>query len=237
MVVPVGMTVIARHHVRRRRPLVVDPEARRQDRRRSPGYTNKTWFKIRPKAGQLPSAASAPSSAAATTRTCTARVIGVPFAEYQAWYDRQAAQIKAARRRRRQAARGAAGAADAAQQPRRRRKDPRPHGHHHRTPPRHDRSRAARPQIIDRDARPEARGWTSWITTTDHKKIGIMYLYTALVFFLLGGVEALLMRIQLAVAGQHVPDAREVQPALHDARDDDDLPGRRAGRGRASRTT
>src|ERR1700682_3194706 len=43
----------------------------------------------------------------------------------------------------------------------------------------------------------EARGWTSWITTTDHKRIGIMYLVTTFVFFGLGGVEALLMRLQL----------------------------------------
>ena len=90
----------------------------------------------------------------------------------------------------------------------------------------------ARPQIIAHEIRPEPKGWTSWITTTDHKKIGIMYLYTTLVFFCLGGVEALLLRIQLGVAGEHVPLAREVQPALHDARDDDDLPGRRAGLGR-----
>jgi cytochrome c oxidase subunit I len=54
-----------------------------------------------------------------------------------------------------------------------------------------------RPQILTHSVRPESRGWTSWITTTDHKKIGIMYLYTVLVFFLLGGVEALLLRIQL----------------------------------------
>ena len=51
----------------------------------------------------------------------------------------------------------------------------------------------ARPQIIvHARASPRPRGWTSWITTTDHKKIGIMYLVTVLVFFLLGGVEALL---------------------------------------------
>jgi cytochrome c oxidase subunit I len=54
-----------------------------------------------------------------------------------------------------------------------------------------------RPQILTRAVRPESGGWTSWITTTDHKKIGILYLYTTLVFFLLGGVEALLLRIQL----------------------------------------
>ena len=55
----------------------------------------------------------------------------------------------------------------------------------------------ARPQIIAHEIRPEPKGWTSWITTTDHKKIGIMYLYTTLVFFCLGGAEALLLRIQL----------------------------------------
>lgn len=37
-----------------------------------------------------------------------------------------------------------------------------------------------------------------WVTTTDHKKIGVLYLITAFVFFLVGGVEALLIRVQLA---------------------------------------
>jgi cytochrome c oxidase subunit 1 len=41
--------------------------------------------------------------------------------------------------------------------------------------------------------------WLDWVLTTDHKKIGIMYLVLTFVFFLLGGVEALLMRSQLAV--------------------------------------
>ncbi len=41
--------------------------------------------------------------------------------------------------------------------------------------------------------------WVDWVTTTDHKKIGILYLVTTFVFFVLGGVEALLMRTQLAV--------------------------------------
>jgi cytochrome c oxidase subunit I len=43
-----------------------------------------------------------------------------------------------------------------------------------------------------------ATGVMSWITTTDHKRIGILYGCTAFLFFLVGGVEALLMRIQLA---------------------------------------
>ena len=38
----------------------------------------------------------------------------------------------------------------------------------------------------------------SWVTTTDHKKIGILYVVTSLIFFVAGGVLALLMRAQLA---------------------------------------
>ena len=45
----------------------------------------------------------------------------------------------------------------------------------------------------------ETNKWLDWVLTTDHKKIGIMYLVLTFVFFLLGGVEALLMRSQLAV--------------------------------------
>jgi cytochrome c oxidase subunit I len=53
------------------------------------------------------------------------------------------------------------------------------------------------PHIISHAIRGPHEGWTSWFTTTDHKKIGILYLYTVLVFFVLGGVEALLIRLQL----------------------------------------
>jgi cytochrome c oxidase subunit 1 len=53
------------------------------------------------------------------------------------------------------------------------------------------------PQISTGEVAPEARGWTSWITTTDHKRIGIMYMVTTFVFFVLGGVEALMIRLQL----------------------------------------
>jgi cytochrome c oxidase subunit 1 len=42
------------------------------------------------------------------------------------------------------------------------------------------------------------RGVLGWLTTVDHKKIAIMYLYTTFFFFLVGGVMALLVRIQLA---------------------------------------
>jgi cytochrome c oxidase subunit 1 len=53
------------------------------------------------------------------------------------------------------------------------------------------------PEITASRVRPEPRGWTSWVTTTDHKRIGIMYIVTTFVFFCLGGVEALMMRLQL----------------------------------------
>jgi cytochrome c oxidase subunit I len=53
------------------------------------------------------------------------------------------------------------------------------------------------PQIVAQRAQREARGWTSWLTTTDHKRIGIMYMVTTFVFFCLGGVEALMIRLQL----------------------------------------
>ncbi len=46
-----------------------------------------------------------------------------------------------------------------------------------------------------------------WITTVDHKKLGIMYIFTAFFFFLVGGLEALLVRTQLAVPNGKVLDA------------------------------
>src|SRR6266540_6161442 len=42
----------------------------------------------------------------------------------------------------------------------------------------------------------------SWLTTTDHKRIGILYISTSLLFFLLGGLLALLMRAQLATPNE-----------------------------------
>lgn len=42
-------------------------------------------------------------------------------------------------------------------------------------------------------------GWVDWLTTVDHKKIGIMYGAAGLLFFLIGGIEALVIRAQLAV--------------------------------------
>ena len=45
---------------------------------------------------------------------------------------------------------------------------------------------------------------TSWLTTVDHKRIGILYIVTSFLFFFAGGVMAILMRLQLAQADQHL---------------------------------
>src|SRR5499433_1501379 len=36
-----------------------------------------------------------------------------------------------------------------------------------------------------------------WVTTVDHKRLGILYILSALLFLVTGGVEALIIRIQL----------------------------------------
>ena len=54
------------------------------------------------------------------------------------------------------------------------------------------------PKILNRDQK-----LLQWISSVDHKQIGIMYLLLALVFLVIGGGEALMMRTQLAVANNH----------------------------------
>ena len=44
-----------------------------------------------------------------------------------------------------------------------------------------------------------SQGLLQWISSVDHKQLGIMYLWTALLFLLVGGLEILLIRVQLAV--------------------------------------
>ena len=43
----------------------------------------------------------------------------------------------------------------------------------------------------------EPSGLVGWLTTTDHKRIGLLYFFTTVIFFALGGVEAILIRTQL----------------------------------------
>src|SRR5258708_11031574 len=56
----------------------------------------------------------------------------------------------------------------------------------------------------------ERRGVGAWLTTTDHKKIGILYIVSTFVFFVLGGLAALLVRTQLAL-----PESRPLEPELY----------------------
>ena len=57
----------------------------------------------------------------------------------------------------------------------------------------------------------ERHGVLGWLTTTDHKRIGLMYLFASLVLFAAGGVEALVMRTQLIR-----PDNGLVSPSTYD---------------------
>src|SRR5690349_12169620 len=50
----------------------------------------------------------------------------------------------------------------------------------------------------------EPDGVLGWLKTTDHKRIGLMYLWATLIFFGAGGVEALLVRTQLIGPDMHV---------------------------------
>src|SRR5205807_10219916 len=43
----------------------------------------------------------------------------------------------------------------------------------------------------------------AWLSTVDHKRIAALYLLTGLFFFVIGGLEALFMRLQLAVPNNH----------------------------------
>jgi cytochrome c oxidase subunit 1 len=53
-----------------------------------------------------------------------------------------------------------------------------------------------------------------WLTTTDHKKIGHLYLVTSFVFFLVAGVMALLMRAELARPGLQIIDNEQFNQAF-----------------------
>src|SRR6476620_1514207 len=43
----------------------------------------------------------------------------------------------------------------------------------------------------------------SWVTTVDHKRLGILYILYAIFFLVIGGIEATIMRIQLIVPHNH----------------------------------
>jgi cytochrome c oxidase subunit I+III len=63
----------------------------------------------------------------------------------------------------------------------------------------------------------ERPGLLGWLTTVDHKRIGLLYFFTTLAFFGAGGVEALLIRTQLAAPNEHVvgPDTFNQLMTMH----------------------
>ena len=71
-----------------------------------------------------------------------------------------------------------------------------------------DEPAAAKPSFVL--WRPSAKtGLMSWLTTVDHKKIGFLYGSFALLFLLVGGCEALLIRLQLMVPNNTLLTAQQ----------------------------
>ena len=68
--------------------------------------------------------------------------------------------------------------------------------------------------------------WREWLTSVDHKRIGVMYVILALVMLLRGYSDAIMMRSQQAIADRRragIPAARSLRPDLLRARHDHDL--------------
>jgi cytochrome c oxidase subunit I len=63
------------------------------------------------------------------------------------------------------------------------------------------------PMVISTESensRPMVQALHDWIVTVDHKKLGLMYFLYGIFFLVIGGVEAAIMRAQLAVANNHL---------------------------------
>ncbi len=65
----------------------------------------------------------------------------------------------------------------------------------------------AAPPYTQTQTAPSPYGIWSWLTTVDHKRIGVLYLVSSLFFFVFGGIEAGLLRAQLAVPNGQVLSA------------------------------
>jgi cytochrome c oxidase subunit 1 len=65
----------------------------------------------------------------------------------------------------------------------------------------------AAPPYVQAATETSNTGLWSWLTTVDHKRIGALYLVTSLIFFVIGGLEAFLIRAQLAVPNGQVLSA------------------------------
>lgn len=58
------------------------------------------------------------------------------------------------------------------------------------------------------------KGLLGWLTTTDHKRIGLMYMYAMMVFFIVGVILGEIMRLELFRPGQQFSDPRYTMGCL-----------------------
>jgi cytochrome c oxidase subunit 1 len=65
------------------------------------------------------------------------------------------------------------------------------------------------PDHVSSTVRRKGNVFVGWITTTDHKTIGYMYLITSFIYFLIGGVMALVIRAQLFAPGLEIVATKE----------------------------
>lgn len=74
-------------------------------------------------------------------------------------------------------------------------------------------------RLVERNYLNEQRGIRSWLTTLDHKRIGVMYLWSVLAAFLLGGIFAMVIRMELLTPKQTIISADAYNKAftLHGA--------------------
>ncbi len=61
-------------------------------------------------------------------------------------------------------------------------------------------------EFVMKEGHDKPRGLRRWLTTTDHKEIGLMYLWAGFIFFILGGISALIIRMELWLPGATVTD-------------------------------
>ncbi len=63
-----------------------------------------------------------------------------------------------------------------------------------------------RPPVLREEPGHVAGGLVEWVTTVDHKKIGILYIFTSVGIFLIAGILALIVRVELAQPGLQAVD-------------------------------
>ena len=60
----------------------------------------------------------------------------------------------------------------------------------------------------------EKSGLWSWLTTLDHKRIGILYMISVMIFFAIGGTFAMLIRLELFSVGKTIMDAHQYNQVM-----------------------